>query len=74
VTGLGEPFAVAATTIHCAVEGCIWKTTRHRVEEAAAAGVWHVYEQHRAAWVEAIGEDRPPIEPRPEAVIGLEGN
>jgi len=72
--GLGVPFAVAATTIHCQVPGCDWRTTRHRADEAAAAGVWHVYEHHRAEWVGAVGMDRPPAEPRPEAVVGLEGN
>lgn len=70
---IGKPFAVAATTIHCQVPGCGWQTTRHRAVEAAVAGIWHIYEQHRAEWVESFG-DRPPAEPRPEAVVGLEGN
>lgn len=74
MTGLGEPCGVAATTIHCQVAGCGWETTRHRAAEAAAAGVWHVYEQHRPEWVAAVGVDRPPADPRPEAVVGLEGN
>lgn len=38
-------------------------TTR---DAAQAAAVWHVYNDHREAYVATIGEDRPPKDPVPE--------
>ena len=70
---LGVPAEVAATTIRCGVPGCSWKTTSYVRAEAAAAGVWHTYEEHRPEWIAAIG-DRPPRDPRPETFLDPERN
>lgn len=34
-------------------------------DQAGCAASWHVYENHRDAWIAVIGNDREPTDPDP---------
>jgi hypothetical protein len=36
---------------------------------AGCEASWHVYEEHREAWIKIIGSDRPPRDPDPRPVL-----
>lgn len=51
------------TPVACGL--CPWVKSWSTEEVARAAGVWHVYEEHRQEFYATLGERRPPRDPRP---------
>jgi hypothetical protein len=46
---------------------CRWAESWDSRSNAQDAATWHVFEQHREAWLDAVG-NRPPVEPDPRKV------